>query len=268
MRRLPLLALGALGLFTSTVSRADEYYEPQRGPAYQLSLDVDAPLFLVGASVASSFLFLDELHGPSCAPVCDRSHLNFLDRPAAGLYDKTWANVGDIATAATMVFAPLVVLINEGLGNGANDDVVLLETALTTSALQISLSYAVERARPRVYGDRAPLAERTDANAARSFFSGHTANTVGISVAGMRTFQRLHKPALAWTVLGIGLAGSAVVGVARVMSGGHFPSDVLAGAAAGGGIGILVPALHRAHLSLTPMVTQDAAGAVLVGVLP
>lgn len=243
-------------------------------PAYRLSWELDVPIFLIGAAATSGFLFLDESgSGPACVPNCDRSKINALDRPSAGNYSTAWGQVGDIATAATVALPPLVVLLAEGIGdksfwNGVQDEVVIAESALMISALQVSLSYAIARPRPRVYNNGAPLDERNDSNAARSFFSGHTANAMAVTVASARTLQKLGRPGLALVTLIGGVAGSAVVGTGRVMSGGHFPTDVIFGGLAGAGVGIAMPALHDTNLRVVPMGSADGGGGVtLVGVM-
>jgi membrane-associated phospholipid phosphatase len=261
-----LAAAVVLALLTLLAPRRAQADAPSPGPAYRLHLDTDLAIVLIGAATTSGFVFLDENgRGPACLPSCRREQVNAFDRGAAGNYSTAWGSVGDIATAGTMVFAPLVVLLAEGWKDGLNDDLVLAESALLASAFQVTLSYAVARPRPRVYGDAAPLEERNDANAARSFFSGHTANVVAVTVAGMRTFQRLGRPALAYGVLAAGLAGSTVVGVGRVLSGGHFPSDVLLGAAADAGIGLALPALHESGARIVPTGSGDGAGVTVVG---
>jgi membrane-associated phospholipid phosphatase len=259
-----LLALVIVCLSVSQPARAEE---PRRGAAFDLELDLDLPIVLIAGGMASGFAFLDEAPGVSCAPSCDRSRINRFDRFAAGYYDRSWRTVGDIATVSTLVAPPLIVLLDEGLAAGLNDDLVLLEAALVTSALQVTTSYAVSRPRPRVYGEEAPSSERSNANAARSFFSGHVANTVGVSVAALRTFQRLGRPALGWSVLGAGLAGSTLVGVSRVASGAHFPSDVLVGAAVGVGVGLALPAVHHSGARVVPIASADYAGLLLRGSL-
>jgi membrane-associated phospholipid phosphatase len=236
-------------------------------PTYRLSIDVDAPVLLIGAALASSFFFLSESGPPACAPVCDPANVNAFDRLAAGNYDATWGTVGDIATAGVLVLVPLTLVADEGAGPGLNDLLVVGEAALWASAIQVPISYAVERPRPRVYGESAPLDTRNDANAGRSFFSGHVANCVAVTVATARTFQRQNRPALAWTALTVGLAGSAFVGVARVAAGSHFPTDDLVGAAIGAGIGIAVPALHESGVRVTPLAVTRGGGLTFSGVL-
>jgi len=222
---------------------------------------------LIAGASASSFFFLNEAPGVACAPRCDRSHVNAFDRPAAGLYHPQWSTPGDVATAATLLLPATVIVIDEGLADGLNDDLVVAESALVSSGLQTMLSYAVARPRPRVYSDDAPLASRSNANAARSFFSGHVANTVATSVVALRTYQRLHRPALGWTLLGVGLAGSGFVGFARIASGAHFPSDVAVGAAVGVGMGLALPALHDTPLRMAPYASREGGGLLLSGTL-
>jgi membrane-associated phospholipid phosphatase len=261
------LTISLASCFTSATAQAQEPQRTRTGPAHRLELELDLPIVLIGGGMTSSFFFLREAPGVVCAPSCDRSQINALDRKAAGLYDPAWSTVGNIATAATLATPLLVIVLDEGLKHGLNDDLVVAEAALMASALQITTSFAVSRPRPRVYGDDAPLEERTDANAARSFFSGHVANTMAASVATLRTFQRLGKPALGWTMFGVGFAGSGLVAVSRVASGAHFPSDVLVGAAVGAGIGLALPAVHDSGARVVPFADPQSAGLMLMGPL-
>jgi membrane-associated phospholipid phosphatase len=266
-----LLSVVAAFLLMSWAPPAAAQSDPssqRRGPAYRLQLELDLPIVLVAGSVASAFFFVPEAPGVACAPACDRSRLNFIDRPAAGLYDRRWSAIGDIATVSTLALPLGIVLIDEGLANGLNDDLVIAEATLVSSALQVVTGFAVARPRPRVYGDDAPVEDRTDANAARSFFSGHVADTVATSVATLRTFQRLGKPTLAWVLFGTTMAGSTLVGVARVASGAHFPTDVVTGAAIGTGIGLALPAIHASGVSVVPVAGSDAGGIGIAGLLP
>lgn len=236
------------------------------GRAYELEPEIDAPIILVGGAVTAGFLFLEEAPSETCARGCDRANVVFFDRWAAGNYSTAWEGVGDVATGATILFGPLVLTMRQGLKDGLHDSVVIGEAVLLSSALQVLSSYAVPRARPRAYGgDEVPIEERTNANAARSFFSGHVADAVASVVATTRTLQKLGHGRLAAFVLGFGIAGATFTGIGRVMSGGHFPSDVLAGAAVGTGFGLLVPRLHSLPVVVAPTATGGGAGAMITG---
>lgn len=268
--RVSRLLVGSVGLWLTLVAlaspaAAQDAGEKRAGPAHRLKLDLDLPIVLIAGATVSSFFFLPEAPGVVCAPQCDRSKINRFDRSAAGNYDRSWTTVGDVATLSTMALPFVVVVVDEGFKDGLNDGVVLAEAALVTSAAQVSLSFAVARPRPRVYSERAPLGQRDDANAARSFFSGHVANTMATSVAALRTLQRLRQPVLAWTTFGVGVAGTGLVGVSRVLSGSHFPSDVLIGAAFGAGVGLALPAAHERPLRLEPLASADVGGLQVSG---
>lgn len=252
----------ALAALAASADARDAHAEP----VYQLKPELDAPILLIGGAVTAGFLVLEEAPNETCARGCDRSRVVWFDRWAAGRYSTAWVTVGDIATGATTVFGPLVLTLDGGLRDAATDTLVVGEAVLLTSALQVLSSYAVPRARPRAYGgEEVPIEERTNANAARSFFSGHTADAVASVVASVRTLQKRGRRELAAYVLAFGIAGSAFAGTARVMSGGHFPSDVLAGAAVGTGFGILMPWLHESTTRVAPMATADGGGAMLSG---
>jgi membrane-associated phospholipid phosphatase len=241
-------------------ARADDV-----GPAYQLSVDLDVPVLLLGGALASSYLLMGETAPPACAPRCDPMTVNVFDRPFAGLYSRRWQTVGDIATGSTLVLVPLPLIFDEGARHGLQDVLVAGEAVLLTSGLEAIVNYAVKRPRPRLYGDEAPLDERDDGNAGRSFFSGHVGNCVAATAATTITLRRLHRTKLAWAVFALGVAGSTLVGVARVAAGSHFPSDVVAGAAVGASFGIALPALHKAQVQVTPFADFQSRGLALSG---
>lgn len=227
--------------------------DDQRGPAYRLSVDVDVPLVLIAGSLSASYFLMGETPTPPCAPLCDRARVNVVDRWAAGYYSHRWSVIGDVATGLTITIVPLALFAGERIGPGLRDLLVVAESALVSSAIQVPVSYAVGRPRPRVYGESASVADRSDANAGRSFFSGHVANCVAATIATQHALLRVGRPRLGWAAFAVGMAGSALIGVARVAAGSHFPTDVLAGVAVGVGAGIAVPAAHGAPFGVAPM---------------
>jgi membrane-associated phospholipid phosphatase len=262
-RRLRIIT--ALSVVCCVVGARPGHAADARQSAYRLSFELDASLLLVAGGVASSFLFMSEANPPACAPLCDRSNINPLDRPFAGIYDERWQLVGDISTISTLVLVPAGLLLGEPSRAGLKDLLVVGEALLVTSAIQVSASYMVNRPRPRVYGEEAPLDERNDPNAGRSFFSGHAANCLAGTIVTAVALRRIGSPRLAWAVLAVGLSGSALVGFSRVAAGGHFPSDVVIGYAIGVGVGIAIPALHGLSLQATPLALPGTAGLSIAG---
>jgi membrane-associated phospholipid phosphatase len=254
-----MTALGICGAGATTVEARES-----RG-AYQLSFELDASLLLIAGGVASSFLFLNESAPPPCAPLCDPANVNPIDRPFAGVYSESWGSVGNIATLSVLVLVPAGLLLGEPSRGGLGDLLVVGEAVLLTSAIQVTASYATNRPRPRVYGDEAPLGERSEPDAGRSFFSGHVANCLAATMVANTALRRIGRPRLAWLVLGSGLVGTTLVGIGRIASGAHFPSDVVVGYAIGAGVGIAIPALHDLKLQASPLALPGAAGVTVAG---
>lgn len=104
----------------------------------------------------------------------------------------------------------------------------------------------VLRPRPFTYGDLAPLEEKLDPDARKSFFSGHTSLTTCNAWFAAKVYSD-YFPQSKWKPLVWGLAVTvpAWVGLERVLAGKHYPSDVLTGYAFGAAVGYLIPAIHR-----------------------
>jgi membrane-associated phospholipid phosphatase len=120
---------------------------------------------------------------------------------------------------------------------------------------------SASRARPFVYGTKAPEDVRTSPNGALSFVSGHTTMAFALSTSTFWTIYRRHGAgAYAWSTLAIGTALASSVAVGRVLAGKHFPTDVLTGAAVGASVGTLIPALHDAPVLVVPTVNTTGAG--------
>ncbi len=135
---------------------------------------------------------------------------------------------------------------------GLVDFTMYLESISLSWAAANLAKLAVRRPRPNAYQERdrrvaagLPL-ENESTESALSFFSGHSA-IVG-SVAATATylgFARSESPLRGYLTLFGGLGVTSMVAWGRVKGRKHFPTDVIAGAVAGIGIGTLVPHMHR-----------------------
>lgn len=233
-------------------------------PAYQLYAEYDLPALGIGLVFAGARIIRTQK--AYCAPRCDPGDLNSLDRLTAGSWNPTWTDVSNVGIGV-VIAAPIIYLpLAEGSLNALNDAVVIGESALLASSLSTIMTVAAGRPRPFLYGDKAPLEDRNSVDASMSFISSHTAISFAVSTSTWMTYRRLHPDSSAhWAVLALGDAAAAVVGLARMLAGRHFPTDVLSGAIVGTSVGVLVPALHRTSVKVAPTATSDSAGLTLFG---
>jgi membrane-associated phospholipid phosphatase len=120
------------------------------------------------------------------------------------------------------------------------------ESLLITLALNQSVKTNSPRIRPFVYNNNAPDKEKTDKDAVKSFYSGHTAFAFNTAVFLSYVFGEYYpKSPLRYVIWPTSLLLAGSIAFARVRAGKHFPTDVIVGAALGGFSGFLVPYLHR-----------------------
>lgn len=234
------------------------------GPAYKLAPEYDVAAFGIGASFTAARLVRTQKAW--CAPQCDKGDLNGLDRLTAGRWSPTWATVSDASIYSMGVLAGAYLFVDERPLHALNDAVVVGESALVATATATIMTAAVQRPRPFLYGDKAPLDTRNGVDASMSFISSHTAVAFALSTSTWRTYRLLHPESQAhWAVLALGDAAAAVVGLARLLAGRHFATDVLTGALVGTSVGLVVPALHASPVQLVPSAGKDHAELSLVG---
>jgi membrane-associated phospholipid phosphatase len=122
-----------------------------------------------------------------------------------------------------------------------------LETGILTYSITEFTKIMAKRIRPFAYNPEVPVYDKIrSSNARKSFFSGHTSMSFASAAFFAQTYAAFHpdsrwKPAI-W---GIGLSTATLVGILRILSGKHFPTDVLVGALVGSLIGIVIPKLHE-----------------------
>lgn len=248
--------------------------EPPPPDPMRVRWAVDVPIIGIGATIwAAGGLMGRELRWAGCG-ACDPAGLNPLDRTVLGNHNHAAKIVSDVGYI-TLAAAPFVLDLGDALLQRARDPsagrsrhlrawgkdaVVLLEVLVVDGALTNLVKFAVRRPRPYSYDPDTTVGDPTAEEARLSFFSGHTSTTFALATAYAYLFQVRH-PRSRWVapvwVLGLSLA--SVTGVARVEAGKHFWTDVLAGAAVGAAVGLLVPVLHRnrtpgaPRVSLAPM---------------
>ncbi len=216
---------------------------------YKLSWTKESIAFGLGAVTGIPALILSDNSDTLTSEqilLLDKNEINGFDRFATNYYSPSVATASDILVI-TSVASPLLLMISPEIrGDVLTVGTMYAETMLLAAALPGLTKELINRTRPYAYNPDAPMSVKTDADTRRSFFSGHTSIAFASAVFLSQVYSDYYpdseyKP----YVWGGSLLVATTVGLLRIFSGKHFPTDVLAGAAAGGLIGWLIPELHK-----------------------
>ncbi len=217
---------------------------------YELSWGKDG--WIMGGSVVVSFIgaALDV----SLSVLTDQEYkalrkedINFIDRWATNFSSKPISGVSDVGVGLCLV-APLGLLIfDESMRKDFGTvSTMYLETALLATFLPSYGKGLVTRIRPYAYNSSTEQSLLMNVETKRSFFSGHTT----LAFASMTFFATVYSDyypnsPYTSTVWIASMSAASGVGLLRIFSGAHFPTDVMLGALVGGAIGYGIPYLHR-----------------------
>ncbi|HEX2871760.1 MAG TPA: phosphatase PAP2 family protein [Polyangiaceae bacterium] len=233
--------------------------KPEARVTFQADPIADGAIIVVSLGSAGVLELINstgEIRPQQIAPGFDRNRLIWIDHAAVDQTPSKSAgslsNLGLGAAAAYAMVDPVLTGVREqNVQAGLVDAIMYAETAAITLALTNVVKMAVRRPRPQAYIDaEAHAGDETWSNAstdsALSFFSGHASMVGALSgTATYLAFARSKSPLRPWLTLALATSLTAFVSVERVQAGKHFPTDVIAGAFAGAGIGVVVPHLHR-----------------------
>lgn len=197
-----------------------------------------------------------EIRPQQIAPGFDRNQLISIDRGAVkSRFEPSAARLSNMGLGLAALFAvvdPVLSGAREGsVQTGLVDGIMYAETVSLTLALTNVVKMAVRRPRPIAYAEAEahkddPNYSNSSTDSSLSFFSGHASMTGAIgATATYLAFARSPHSWRPWVTLIAASGVATFTSIERVRAGKHFPTDVIAGAFAGAGIGIVVPHLHR-----------------------
>ncbi len=229
-----------LALFSSAACQAQPLYNVEQKRDWLLVGSGCA--LAVGGLIAHNNvqpLTLDQINA------LDRANINSFDRGAVRSF--RGATASDIAMGVSVAM-PFILLADRKLREEWKAIGVMWgETLLLQSGVNGIVKSLTKRTRPYVYDPNTPLDRKTDRDARLSFYSGHTGTSAAMSFLTARILSdRVSDKRTRIVIWSAAAVYPAVVGILRVESGRHFPSDVIAGYLVGATIGYVVPGLHRA----------------------
>ncbi len=211
----------------------------------QLNWAVDGPLLAGGLVLAGVGEFVLPHLAPPGGPLgpADINQVNAFDRSIMFSYshplDLT-STILEFGTAGLPLVFALAMDSKDILPLG----VVYVESVSLALAAKNLLNYLVPRYRPYVYEGGAPGVDSIEDD--RSFPSGHSTVVFAAATAGV-TLYAMYAPDspyfIPFTIVSYTLATATAS--LRVLSGMHFVTDVITGAAIGSAFGFLVPFLHQ-----------------------
>ena len=178
---------------------------------------------------------------PSCAP-CSPAGLPGVDRWVVGA-NSSLARGGSTALLLGVGgMAAYVAAHGRSSPQARGNFAVLANSISWTAASTDWLKVLFRRKRPVLYTSGA-AAVATSIDNQRSFPSGHTSVAFAVATSYLVMANREHLPHQTRNAILL-YGGAAGVGELRVAGGSHFPTDVLAGAMLGVGVGWLVATVH------------------------
>jgi membrane-associated phospholipid phosphatase len=257
----PLLVMSLLAPASARADDPPKTVEPEKAlPLFKVDPVADAVLIAAGLG----FSGIDELilSTGEIAPQRPGSTNNLLgiDRIAVTQtidpHATTYSNIGLGVALGFAALDPVLSGLRDGSDAGLVDGTIYAESLSITLAITDLTKIAFRRPRPIAYKEQAALDAQyggaskspsiSDTDATLSFFSGHASIIAATSAtATYLAFMRSPGTWRPWVTLVAGTLLTTGISYERVRAGAHFPTDVIAGALAGGCIGVLVPHLHR-----------------------
>jgi membrane-associated phospholipid phosphatase len=177
----------------------------------------------------------------TCAP-CNPAGLIGLDRGVIDWNSAAARRGSDVLLLGVVGGAALASVRGIEPARARGDAAVLVNALTWTTAATEWLKVGIHRARPALYRSGAVEAATVHENR-ESFPSGHASVAFAAATAYATLAARQHLSHSKRNTILL-YAGAVSVSVLRVAGGKHFPTDVVAGAALGTGIGWAVARLH------------------------
>ncbi|OGU18031.1 MAG: hypothetical protein A2X61_09425 [Ignavibacteria bacterium GWB2_35_12] len=216
---------------------------------YKLDWTQDGILIGTGLGLGAVSLIIDNKVKPMTIAEynnLNKNDINGFDRFASENYSENISKLSDYALGTAIVSPLLFVLSEKMREDWFPIGVMYSETIMFSGFLSYLAKSTAQRIRPYAYNDEVPTIRKLNADVKKSFFSGHTSvafsSAVFLSVVYEDYFPDSDYIPYIWCA---SLLLASGIGIMRIESGNHFPTDVIVGALVGSASGYLIPYSHK-----------------------
>jgi len=168
------------------------------------------------------------------------------DRSTIGNYSEKASKQSDYFKHGIWA-APLTLFSSrEGRKNALEIGAMYSEVISLNRGLTAMTKGIAGRYRPYTYNSNFDLDKQPIETTRRSFFSGHVSHVASLSFFTATVFDDLYPDSdYKYLVWAGAVSAPAITAYLRVVSGNHFPTDVIVGYSVGALVGVLIPRLHK-----------------------
>lgn len=218
---------------------------------YEVNEELEISLALVGAGItAYGFYKIGQKSGIDSATVANLS----LEEEVIKMNRKYQPRYSEQANKDSDLFfygsfpLPFLLLLDDNIRRDAGRISIMYIEALGLTGTMYTMTAAhVDKFRPLVYAEDAPMSERTSSGAKNSFFGGHPSLTATSTFFAAKVFSDYYPERKGMHVLMYSAATLTTLGNAylRFKAGKHFLTDLMIGVPLGAINGILIPQMHK-----------------------
>lgn len=255
-------------LFTITLNaQRDSSYV---APPYKVHLKYEVPAAILGIGLTQfGYSQLSAELSVADALALNKNNVNRFDRPVLDFPASGYENaqhISDYVMYSSFALPALLFFDKNVRRDWKEFTTMYFEAHALSSAVYLSSTFPVRRARPLAYNSNYPIELRSGENTNNSFFSGHVNSTAAATFFMASVYNDYHDLTLGQKIaLYVGASiPPAIVAQYRMRAGKHFRTDVITGFGLGAATGVLIPALHKrkknSKLSYVPIVNENMLG--------
>lgn len=220
---------------------------------FALDYHYDLPLGLGVMSMSIAGVIMSHrVDGWDGKETFDKRKINEVDRSWYNEYRPAVDDAGTLTVLANLFALPVGIYAAEAITGNlpvrelATISVMMAEGFAMEYGVRNIIKSSAKRPRPYMYTNKRDEDHLDDGDYTFSFPSGHTSTSFMAASLLSYTFWKYYPESkFRIPIIALSYTVAATTGFLRIVSGNHFPSDVLTGAALGTATGFLIPFIHE-----------------------